>query len=195
MSQREAWRTASYKNFWALNVDEVIVTGRLRDYLGNNAEVLMPLNAQLKNVDLVVMNMQNKKSVTLQVKSSRSYDPAPREVAKYGNGSTCWLWLPRRKIDTATADYFVFVLYARETIGKAGRLEYKPHMVTIRPKELSAVCAKQKPTKKGETYDFAIWIDPPSERVFDFHTRGVEAIDFAPFLDERGFDSIKSEIG
>ncbi len=115
-------------------------------------------------------------------------------MLKYGNGSTCWLWLPRRKIDTATADYFVFVLYAREIIGKAGRLEYRPHLVTIAPKELSVASAKEKPTKKGETYDFAIWIDPPSRRVFNFHTRGTEPIDLAPFLDERGFESIRLAI-
>jgi hypothetical protein len=191
----DARGTSSYKNFWALNVDEVIVAGKLRAYLGNNAEVLMPLNAQLKDVDLVAMNMKNKKSATIQVKSSRSYEPAPREMQKYGGGSTCWLLMARTKIDSASADFFVLVLYAREIIREGGRLEFKPHTVTITPKQLSELCAKFKPTKTGgTTYNLAIWIDPPTHRVFGFRTKENDVMDLAPFLDDKGFGLVKSAI-
>ena len=176
-------------------MDEVIVTGQLREFLGNDAEVLMPLNALLKGVDLVAMNMKTKKSVTIQVKSSRAYEPAPREVGKYGSGSTSWIWLARSTIESATADYFVIVLYAREDVDGKGRLEFRPHAVTIQPQELSHLCGKFKPTKTGgTTYDLAIWIDPPTKRVFDFRTKGTEVMDLAPFLDENGFEKIRSAI-
>ena len=51
----------AYKNFWSLNTDEAIVAGILRDETLKNVEVLMPLNAQMKGIDLFLMNLKNKK--------------------------------------------------------------------------------------------------------------------------------------
>lgn len=52
----------AYKNFWSLNTDEAVVSGILRDQTNKNLEVLMPMNAQMKGVDLVLMNVDTKKS-------------------------------------------------------------------------------------------------------------------------------------
>jgi hypothetical protein len=62
----------AYKNLWSLNTDEAVVVGFLRSYTSRNIEVLMPANAQMKDIDLVVMNMSSKKSLTIQVKGSRA---------------------------------------------------------------------------------------------------------------------------
>ena len=77
----------AYKNFWSLNTDEAVVAGILRDETTKNIEVLFPLNAQMKGVDLVLMNIENKKSVTVQIKGSRAYEPRKSEIKKYGAGS------------------------------------------------------------------------------------------------------------
>jgi hypothetical protein len=178
-----------------LNVDEVIVTGKLRSHLGRHAEVLMPLNAQLKDIDLIVMNMKNKKSVTLQVKGSRAYDPSKMEIERYQDGSTCWFLLAKKTIDDSTADYFVFVLYASMVDKTRGRLSLEPHILTMRPNELSKLCCEYKAGKKGDNYNFAIWIDPIGNRVFDFRTdKGRGEMNLSQFLDEQGFDQIRGGI-
>lgn len=70
----------AYKNFWSLNTDEAVVTGILRDSTSSNVEVLMPMNAQMKDTDLILMNVDNKKSLKIQVKGSRPYEPRKSEV-------------------------------------------------------------------------------------------------------------------
>jgi len=65
------WR--AYKNFRSLNTDEAVVTGILRDSTAKNVEVFMPINAQMKYTDLVLMNMDNNKVLKIQVKGSRAY--------------------------------------------------------------------------------------------------------------------------
>ena len=47
----------------------------------------MPLNAQIKGVDLYLINTKTKKVATIQVKGSRAYEPQIREVREYGHGS------------------------------------------------------------------------------------------------------------
>ena len=58
----------AYKNFWSLNTDEAVVTGILRGSTEKNTEVLMPINAQMKDIDLVLYNVENRKNITIQVK-------------------------------------------------------------------------------------------------------------------------------
>lgn len=65
----------AYKNFWSLNTDEAVVTGILRDGLEKDIEVFMPINAQMKDLDLMLFNVKNKKSISIQVKVSRAYEP------------------------------------------------------------------------------------------------------------------------
>ena len=42
----------AYKNFWSLNTDEAVVTGILREHTPKEIDVLMPINAQMKDIDL-----------------------------------------------------------------------------------------------------------------------------------------------
>ena len=73
----------AYKNFRSLNTDEAIVTGILNEFTEKNIEILIPLNAQMKDTDLIVMNMNNKKAIKIQVKGSRAYEPSKKETIKY----------------------------------------------------------------------------------------------------------------
>jgi hypothetical protein len=67
--------TKSYKNFWSLNTDEAVVSTLIRDFFDkNNVEVFMPLNAQMKDIDLILINMESQKVISLQVKGSKGFD-------------------------------------------------------------------------------------------------------------------------
>ena len=47
----------AYKNFWSLNTDEAVVTGILRENTSKETDVLIPINAQMKDIDLILMNV------------------------------------------------------------------------------------------------------------------------------------------
>ena len=72
----------AYKNFWSLNTDEAVVAGILRNATSKDVEVLMPLNAQMKGVDLYLLNIKTKNIITIQVKGSRAYEPQKAEAKK-----------------------------------------------------------------------------------------------------------------
>lgn len=44
----------AYKNFRSLNIDEAIVTWILRAKTKKDIEVLMPINSQMKDIDLIL---------------------------------------------------------------------------------------------------------------------------------------------
>src|SRR3989344_2896193 len=121
----------AYKNFWSLNTDEAVVTGILRENSPKNVEVLMPINAQMKDIDLILMNVKNKKILTIQVKGSRAYEPRPSEVKKYGEGSAGWFYFDKNKVDKCTSDYFIFLVYILEESHKKGRRIIEPYMIII----------------------------------------------------------------
>ena len=98
----------AYKNFWSLNTDEAVVTGILRDSTHKNVEVLMPANAQMKDTDLVLMNVDNKKAVKIQVKGSRAYEPSKSDILKYGDGSASWFYFKKEVVQKSTADFLFF---------------------------------------------------------------------------------------
>ncbi len=67
--------------------------------------VFAPLSRQEKAVDLILFNRENKKTLTIQVKSSRSYPGEDKDGVRNN-----WLWLNTFKIDEHVyADYYVIV--------------------------------------------------------------------------------------
>jgi len=77
----------SINNFWSLNVYEVLVATQLKKKFNKkDYEVFFPVNAQSEGIDLILFNKKTKKSITLQVKGSKRYDPLKRENNKHGEG-------------------------------------------------------------------------------------------------------------
>ena len=157
----------AYKNFRSLNVDEAIVTWILRNLTNNNIEVLMPMNWQMKDIDLVLMNIDSKKTLTIQVKWSRAYEPKPKEIEKYGKWSTWWFFLKKDTIDKSTADYFIFLVYVIHEQKKSWKRSIEPHLITIPTNELKELCQKHK-KQTSEKYSFYFWINPDKKIWFDF---------------------------
>lgn len=183
----------AYKNIWSLNTDEAVVTGILRYYLPYYTEVFMPMNAQMKDIDLLIMNIKNKKGVTIQVKGSRAYEPRKSEVLKYNEGSGGWFHFYKKIIIKSKADYFIFLIYIIEEDKKIGRRILKPHTITISTKKLKELCRKYKKVGKDSIYDFFLWINPKTKNAFDFRDKN-KTYSLSNYLDKKGFDKLVKEI-
>lgn len=177
----------AYKNFWSLNTDEAIVAGILRNETAKNIEVLMPLNAQMKDIDLVLMNTKNKKSLTIQIKGSRAYEPRESEVKKYGDGSGGWFFFPSRVINESSADYFIFLIYVIEQSYKTGRRYIEPHTIAVPTSEIKRLAKKYKKLAKGNRYNFFVWVNPTKKTAFDFQYKKYY---LSEFLDKNGFNKL-----
>lgn len=180
----------AYKNFWSLNTDEAVVTGILRDETSKDIEVLMPINAQMKDVDLVLMNFESKKTKTIQVKGSRAYEPKRGEIDRFGKGSAGWFMFSQKVIDEATADFFIFLIYILEE-NKFGRREIVPHTITIPTSKLKKLYLKFKTVGKSGKYNSIFWIDYEKKQVFDLNSRNLV---LSEYLDEKGFEILRKEL-
>jgi len=68
--------------------------------------ILIPSTRQQKGFDLLLYNSKSKKSLTIQVKGSRTYNPAPpknNKAIKYKN----YTWFSKFKIEKGLADFYV----------------------------------------------------------------------------------------
>ena len=127
----------------------------------------MPMNSQMKDVDLFLMNITKKKSVSIQVKWSRAYEPKKSEIEKYGDGSAGRFFLKKDTIQKSTADYFIFLIYVIYEKSKLGRRIIEPHTITIPTKKLKQLCLKYK-TPHPDRYSFYFRINPKKKIAFDF---------------------------
>lgn len=176
----------AYKNFWSLNIDEAIVAGILRS--DTSMEVLMPLNAQLKNIDLIIADINANRYITLQIKGSRAYEPKKNEVRDYGHGSAGWFFFDKDKIEKSSADYFIFLIYVIEESQEIGRRTLSPHTVTIPTKELNKLVTKNKKVDQKGRYNFLIWINPENKEAFDFRDT---KYDLSKYLDIKGLAQLQ----
>lgn len=183
--------STAYKNFWSLNIDEAVVAGILRNGTEKNIEVLMPLNAQMKGVDLYLINSINKKVVTIQVKGSKAYQPEKKEVRDFGDGSCGWFYFSEEVVDNATADFFIFLVYVIEEQAKKGRVSIEPHLILIPIDELKKRTHEYKKANGDGKLCYYIWINPVTKEAFDFRNK---KMDLSDFLDKKGFEIIKKEL-
>lgn len=179
-----------YKNFWSLNVDEAVVTGILRDETDKGIEVFMPLNAQMKDVDLLLMNLKNNKFVTIQVKGSKAYEPSKKQIVDFREGSGGWFFLQKDIVNKSSADYFIFLVYVIEQLSKAGRMVINPHTIIIPTKEIQKL-VKENKKPHPDRYSFYFWVNPKEKRAFDFRDT---LYDVSEYLDEKGFKKLNEKL-
>ena len=163
-------KVTSIRNFWSLNTDEAVVTGILRSNLNKEVEVFMPLNSQMKDVDLALISSRDRnKTITIQVKGSKAYKPKKEDINKFGEGSGTWISVKKEAIKTSNADYFVFLLYVIEQFDESGdgRLYVEPHTVIIPTKKLIKKLDKYKNPPGLDKYQFYFWVNPKKLEVFD----------------------------
>lgn len=178
----------AYKNFWSLNPDEAVTAGILRDAIRKSGEVFIPLNAQMKDVDLVLIGTTSRKTLSVQVKGSRAYEPRKSETRDFGDGSCGWFFFPRKRVDRSTADYFVFLIYILENSKRDGRRYIVPHTVILPTVKLKSLAKRYKTTHGADRYSFLIWINPITKKAFDIRDK---KFDVSDFLDEKGYEKLR----
>ncbi len=179
----------AYKNFWSLNTDEAVVTGILKHGLKNDVGVYMPMDAQMKGIDLVALNVSNRKMVSIQVKGSRAYEPKLIELKRYGAGSCGWFFFPREVVEKASADFFIFLVYVIRENNKTGRRLIEPHTITIPTKKLQEFCKANKKLHGSNRYSFYFWVNPDTCKSFDIRDINY---DLSDYLDSKGIDRLSS---
>ena len=170
------------KNLWVLNVDEVLVADQIKQqFKKNQYEVFFPLNSQMKDVDLLLLNLKNNKSLSIQVKGSRTYQPRESEVKRYGDGSGAWFVIDKNSIFKTTnkIDFFVFVLH--NFIDGKVKKEIKIDYLVIPIQDFMKVCQKKSVRNNG-AYHFFIWIDEKNKRSFEFNNANHREIPLSKYL-------------
>jgi len=170
------------KNLWSLNIDEALVAGEIKNNFNKkNYEVFFPINAQLKDIDLLFLNLKNKKVRTIQVKGSRTYEPNKRQREKYGRGSGAWITISKKVIFNPTnkVDFYILVLHSIVDGDQKKNIKIN-HLII--PSSYMTRIAKKKVLRKGNKYHFFIWIDPNGKRSFDFNQKG--EIHLSKYLDK-----------
>jgi len=138
------------KNFWSLHVDEALVASELKKQLSSDYEVFFPINSQLKDIDLIIYNLKNHKTKTVQVKSSQGY-------GSRGSNSSSHK-VPKNKINPKTVDYFVFTSYFEVRQKHKNKMDIETHYVIIRTKKLLEIVNKTKISPKGICY-FSFYLE------------------------------------
>ena len=178
----------AYKNFWSLNTDEAVAAGILRYHMPKEHEVFMPLNAQSKGIDLLLVNLKNKKFVSIQVKGSRAYESSKKESLP---GSAGWFMFKKDVILKASADWFIYLIYVIEEEKSTGRRYINPHVVTISTKDLKNLFKQSAYEVKGGRFNQIIWINPKDKKAFDIHN---SKHDFSKWLDKEGIEKLKRAV-
>jgi len=179
----------AYKNFWSLNTDEAVVAGILRAETSKDVEVFLPLNAQMKDVDLICVNMKTKKMLTIQVKGSRAYEPKEKKIGDFCEGSGGWFLISKRKVEESTADFFIFLVYVLEQDKENGRILIRPHTISIPTRELKRLVRDYKVTHGKDAYSFKFWVNPKKKLAFDFRDKKYYV---SEYLDKRGFERLNN---
>jgi len=164
------------KNMWSLHADEAIVADRIRKALRKDCEVFFPVNSQLKDVDLIVHNLKNHTTKTVQVKSSKSWK-------SYG-GEYSGQKVPIEKINPKKVDFFIFSCYF-EKITTENRI-IDTCCVVIPTKKLLEIVRKNKLIKNG-ICGFSFNLEKNVLRDYWYlkpHVNVEEGIDFSKYLNK-----------
>jgi len=181
-----------HKNIWSLAVDEALIISELKEKLGKDKyEVFLPANSQLKDIDLILINLEKMRPITLQVKGSRTYQAKDKEIESFGEGNSSWIQVGRRAIHGPSfrIDFFIFVLHNLVDITTKGstKKHVKLNYLVIPADEFRRRISSK---PKKEVYNLYIWLDDEGKRAFDYRDRNV-IIELSDFLDN--WDILKKQ--
>jgi len=137
-------RKKHVKNFWSLNADEAIVANWLKEKLPKSCEVFFPVNFQFPYVDLIVYNSENKKTTTIQVKSSQGYEEKNNKKPYWVSGQR----FENHKINSDKVDFFIFSCFypeiSKSDSKKTGSRNIVNYFVVFPTKKLEKYIKKMK---------------------------------------------------
>ncbi len=177
------------KNFWSLNVDEAILSDKLNKKLGSNYQIFFPVNSQLKDIDLIIYNLQSGNTKAIQVKGSRSYEPRKSEVKRYGDGRTTWNVISGESVFNPEnqVDFFVFVLHVDEITTKKRQIIQQYLIIPI---EDFRKLTKKKQVRSNGMYHYFFWIRHDGKEVLEINNKvNQDKMDYTKYLNN--FDLLK----
>jgi hypothetical protein len=166
------------KNFWSLNVDEAIVADKLRTEFGKDYEVFFPVNSQLKDIDLIVYNLKTQKSISIQVKASKTHQ-GKKGTRKFGKPNS-WSVINTSSIFNTTnkIDFIVFVIYDENLTNKNRNIIQ--HFLIIPMKDFQKITKKDKKERKAGCYHYSFIVD--EKQVLEINNTQDKTIDFSKYL-------------
>jgi len=104
------------------------------------------------------------------------------------------LCLMKKLFFSATADYFIFLIYIIENNIKGGRRIIKPHSITIPTKKLQDLTKEYKTNAKNRC-NYHFWINPKTKKAFRIkgETKPNDW-NLTKFLDKNGIEKLSSKI-
>jgi hypothetical protein len=165
----------SIKTFFNIDAYEAIVVDKIREKSKKygNFEVFVPTTPRLKDIDLVLMDMKNNKTKTIQVKGSATYIPKEKEVNEFGEGSGGWIQITRKTIfePINEADFFILVIHSLQNIFKKSlKQKIKTNFLIIPASDMKKIVKRKKIRKpKNPLYAFFIWVNPKKKKSWEFN--------------------------
>lgn len=156
--------------------------------LGGNYQVFFPVNSQLKDIDLIIYNLQSGESKTIQVKGSRTYEPRKSELKRFGDGCSSWnvikkdsIFNPKNQID-----FFIFVIHFDDIKTTNRKIVQKYLIVPIN--DFRNLTSK-KQVRSNETYHYFFWINSNNKNVLEINNKVNQDINYTKYYDN--FDLLK----
>lgn len=131
------------KNIWSLQVGEVITADLIKKKLGKDYEIFIPLNNQLKDYDLILMNQKTKKIAKIQVKESREYNLGMADG---------WIGIKKDKVMSKVTDFYIFLVYTAEENEHKIKMTYR--MLIVPSQVLLDKSMHKKAGKRDGAFDY-----------------------------------------
>ena len=158
------------KNFWSLQAGEAVVADLIKKSLGKDYQIFLPLNNQLKDLDLILINTSTRKLATLQVKESREFNE--------GEGDGLFI-VKKEKVDKKVADFYLFLVYAISK--KVHKYEIEPRVLVV-PSDVLLEKSKTKKLIKGGNYYY--YFNIREGEAFDDREGQDKKIDYTEFIND-----------
>lgn len=100
------------------------------------------------------------------------------------------VFLDKKTIFEATAEYFIFLVYVIEEETKISRRLLRPHSIVIPTKKLQELTKKYK-TLHGVRYSYYFWVNPKTKESFDTRDKKYYVTEY---LDKKGYDKLNKKI-
>ncbi len=185
------------KNFWSLNVDEALVAFELKNkpFKKKNYEVFFPVNAQSEGIDLILLNKNTKKTVTIQVKGSKPYGPPDYEDKNHVKGGYgAWFNVPKEP--TKITDFFVLVVSTPKSSLKRKAILKSDYLVIPTSKiiEIRRRNKKSKMWSEKQLHLFFYGEGKSKKAEVQCKKEKKSGIDLSQYLNKSGWNLIKKEI-
>lgn len=122
--------------------------------------VAVPFSRQQKFYDLVLLNGEKKKSITIQVKSSRTYLGKEKDDHQY------YSWLNYFEIKDNYSDfYFIYMTYPSFDKNFTPRAKWEVKILVFNQKEMVSLLSKVKTKAGKQEHFFSFGFDAQSDNV------------------------------